>query len=293
MVRPKACRRDDYLGLVTDRTGQVHSRTVTASSRGVKGRHSTSDIPITPAPLGLGIYYYNGLVLLSHHTIHTLRYSMRYMDLLSPHLHHMTRMHMVLLCLPICPAPLNEVSGPGVQLGASFFDQLMSRVPVYSSYSRTDYTATNYGIPSSEPCLGRDSGDIGLEGDKDRSEEHDMVGSLHIRKEDDKLVFVAPASSSGVRPGPGKGKELSNGFRSMMKLIPSYSGHIASSIWRRQSDLGIIYSGGGINAQELAQVAENPDSGLSPEHRAACYITYLLESSFFTDKSGNIIHAKL
>ncbi|KAI5661384.1 hypothetical protein M9H77_20707 [Catharanthus roseus] len=45
MVRPSGRRGDDDLGPVTDRTGRVEGRTVTPSSRGVRGRHSTSDLP--------------------------------------------------------------------------------------------------------------------------------------------------------------------------------------------------------------------------------------------------------
>ncbi|KAI5668969.1 hypothetical protein M9H77_18822 [Catharanthus roseus] len=55
MVRPRARRGDDDLGALTDRTGQVEGRAVTASSLGVRGRHSTSDIPSTSAPIASGI----------------------------------------------------------------------------------------------------------------------------------------------------------------------------------------------------------------------------------------------
>ncbi|KAI5678281.1 hypothetical protein M9H77_09231 [Catharanthus roseus] len=51
MVRLGARRGDDDLGTVTDRTGRIEGRTVTASSRGVRERHSTSDIPSTSAPM--------------------------------------------------------------------------------------------------------------------------------------------------------------------------------------------------------------------------------------------------
>ncbi|KAI5652854.1 hypothetical protein M9H77_30041 [Catharanthus roseus] len=57
MVRPRARRGDDDLSAVTDRTGWVEGRVVTASSRGVRGRHSTSDIPSTFAPIAPGMYY--------------------------------------------------------------------------------------------------------------------------------------------------------------------------------------------------------------------------------------------
>ncbi|KAI5683590.1 hypothetical protein M9H77_04818 [Catharanthus roseus] len=251
MVRPVARRGDDDdLGPVTDGTGRVHGRTFIASFCDVRDRHSTSDIPCTPAPLGPGIYYNLGALgsstqpphtpVRTHRTIHTLPYPMRYMDLLSfhlsPYLHHMTRMHMLLLKYQ---QPLNEVSVQGCSR-YFFFEQLVSGVLVDSSYGTADYTTTNYNISSSEPCHGRIL-------------EHEMVGSLHIGGEDDdsdevENVPVAPVSmahtsSTSVRPGPGKGKVI----------ILSYIGHIASSIWRGQSDLGITYFGGGINIQELAQ----------------------------------------
>ncbi|KAI5672551.1 hypothetical protein M9H77_12915 [Catharanthus roseus] len=60
-----------------------------------------------------------------------------------------------------------------------------------------------------------------------------------------------------------------------------------------QSDLGLAFTGGGINEQELFDVATDPWSKLSSSDKAACYIQYLLSSSLFTDKSGNIAPSKL
>ncbi|KAI5671245.1 hypothetical protein M9H77_11609 [Catharanthus roseus] len=57
MVRPGARRCDDDLGDVTDRASRVEGRAVTASSRGVRGRHSISDIPSTSTPIAPGMYY--------------------------------------------------------------------------------------------------------------------------------------------------------------------------------------------------------------------------------------------
>ncbi|KAI5671519.1 hypothetical protein M9H77_11883 [Catharanthus roseus] len=63
----------------------------------------------------------------------------------------------------------------------------------------------------------RDTGDIELEGDKGRSEEHDEAGYPHIGGknvegnndgDEDEPISVAPTSSSGVRPGSGKDKGL-------------------------------------------------------------------------------------
>ncbi|KAI5659110.1 hypothetical protein M9H77_27903 [Catharanthus roseus] len=60
-----------------------------------------------------------------------------------------------------------------------------------------------------------------------------------------------------------------------------------------QGDLGLGFTGGGINGQELFDVATSSRSTLSRSDRAACYIQYLLGSSLFTDKSGNIVPSRL
>ncbi|KAI5667151.1 hypothetical protein M9H77_17004 [Catharanthus roseus] len=60
MVRPTGRRGDEDLGPVTDRIGCVQGCTVTTSSRGVRGRHSTSDLPSTPNPLPVGFHYDTG-----------------------------------------------------------------------------------------------------------------------------------------------------------------------------------------------------------------------------------------
>ncbi|KAI5653917.1 hypothetical protein M9H77_31104 [Catharanthus roseus] len=55
MVRPGARRGDDDLGTVIDITGLVEGRAVTVSSCGVRRRHSTSDIPSTSASIAPGL----------------------------------------------------------------------------------------------------------------------------------------------------------------------------------------------------------------------------------------------
>ncbi|KAI5672327.1 hypothetical protein M9H77_12691 [Catharanthus roseus] len=57
MVRPSGRIGDDDLGPATDRTGRVEGRTVTASSRGVRGHDSTSDLPATLTYLALGFHH--------------------------------------------------------------------------------------------------------------------------------------------------------------------------------------------------------------------------------------------
>ncbi|KAI5663002.1 hypothetical protein M9H77_22325 [Catharanthus roseus] len=108
MVRLRARKSDEDLGPVTDSISRVEGRVVTASSHGVRGRHSTSDIPPTPAPFGPGIYYDPGPVLLPNQTVCTRPYRMTLMDLLRHYLHHMIHMHMLLLCLSVCLAKIGH-----------------------------------------------------------------------------------------------------------------------------------------------------------------------------------------
>lgn len=54
MVHDEARRRDGDLDPVAGRSGQLHD-TITTSFSGLKDRHSTSDIPSTPAPAALEI----------------------------------------------------------------------------------------------------------------------------------------------------------------------------------------------------------------------------------------------
>ncbi|KAI5658559.1 hypothetical protein M9H77_27352 [Catharanthus roseus] len=124
------------------------------------------------------------------------------------------------------PIPLNKVSGPGLQLGAQFFKQLVASVPVDSSYIGADYGATDCGNPSSDARLGRDFSTSG-DGDRTRSEEPVMVGFLRIHGgeddeddggdddddddgdshgDDDEPLPVAHASSSSCRPASERGK---------------------------------------------------------------------------------------
>ncbi|KAI5671294.1 hypothetical protein M9H77_11658 [Catharanthus roseus] len=134
--------------------------------------------------------------------------------------------------------------------------------------------------------------------------------------DDHETVPMVEASSSGHRPTPGKSRPPTNptqrkkakndgweqtcpanGGPQDPVLVPSYSGHVAGSIWRGQ-DRGILKSRSryvsltdssiGINGQDLVSVAKSPRSRLSTEQMDACYVLYLLGSSLFTDKSLDI-----
>ncbi|KAI5649672.1 hypothetical protein M9H77_35677 [Catharanthus roseus] len=60
-----------------------------------------------------------------------------------------------------------------------------------------------------------------------------------------------------------------------------------------QSNLGLAFIVGGINGQELFDVATSRRSTISSIDRATCYIQYLLGSSLVTDKSVNIVPSRL
>ncbi|KAI5676922.1 hypothetical protein M9H77_07872 [Catharanthus roseus] len=172
MVRPNGRRGDDDLGHVTDRTGRVEGRTITVSSRGLKGRHSTSDLPSTPNPLPAGFHYDTGAA----------------------------------------QEPLNEFSGQSKQIGVEFFYQMVGADPQDSSYNSLGYTATAYGVSSSKPYIGRHSTDRGFEGDRGLGEEHDRVRSLHIDDEADERVDDDGDSDDGDQDdGEDAGDEDSRG----------------------------------------------------------------------------------
>ncbi|KAI5665963.1 hypothetical protein M9H77_15816 [Catharanthus roseus] len=259
MVRLSGRRGDDDLGPASDRTGRVEGRTVTASSRVHRVRLSNHHI------------YRLGLILLSHHSPDTPvpydTYGFSHPPsqpppaLYDPYVHgHSVRPHIPYRSK--VQGPMNEFSGPGKKLG-------------------------------------RASGDFGFEGDRGLDPEPAVVRSLYIDRidvervhgddvddddDDDSdedgdeeehvpMALVGIASSSGDRPRPEKEKGLIGSFTSVMRpaegdpidpeLIPSYGGN---------SDLGIMYTGGGINGQEFFDVATDPQSRLSSSDRAACYI---------------------
>ncbi|KAI5672480.1 hypothetical protein M9H77_12844 [Catharanthus roseus] len=91
-------------------------------------------------------------------------------------------------------------------------------------------------------------------------------------------------SSKWEQTGPSEGGLVDP------ELIPLYDGHVAGPIWCGQ-DRGLLKSQS--RCMELFDVATDPRSRLPSSDRAACYIQYLLGSSLFTDKIGNIAPSKL
>ncbi|KAI5662957.1 hypothetical protein M9H77_22280 [Catharanthus roseus] len=224
MVRPSGCRGDDDLGPVTGRTGRVQGRTVTASSRGVRGRHSTLDLPSTPTPLPPSFYYDTGAPGSSTQP---------------PFVPFRSR--------PPLPLHLSQTPVPYEAYGFAHPHSqppltMVGAVQPDSSYSTHSYTVRDYGVSSSEPFMERQSADLRFEGDRglgkepDRDERADDGGNGDGDDDDDdddddnddegedagddeQSVPVAPASRFDGWPHHGKEKGLTDTFISVMSKI--------------------------------------------------------------------------
>ncbi|KAI5683192.1 hypothetical protein M9H77_04420 [Catharanthus roseus] len=141
MVCPSGRRGDDDLCPVTDRTGQVQGRTVTASFRIVRGQHSTSDLPSTSTPLPAGFYYDTGAPGFSTQPLHVPFRSR------PPH-----------------PSHLSHTPVPYEAYGSAY----PHSQPPPAVYDPTHgYTAGDCGVSSFEPFIGRrHSADLGVEADR-------------------------------------------------------------------------------------------------------------------------------
>ncbi|KAI5672789.1 hypothetical protein M9H77_13153 [Catharanthus roseus] len=218
MVRSGGHRGDDDLSPVTDRIG-------------LRGRYSTSNIPSTPIPFATSFHYDTGAPGSSTQPPYV---PIRSRPPFPSYLPHTPMPYDVYGSSqsPSYPTPTlydPYVHAPSIRPHIPYrfkaWEPLNEfNVPPDSSYNTHDYTATDFGVSSSEPFIGRDSG------------EPDKVRSLHIGGEDDERVHddgddddddsndpgdeeqpvplapVAPASSSGGRPRHGKGKGLTKQF---------------------------------------------------------------------------------
>ncbi|KAI5683176.1 hypothetical protein M9H77_04404 [Catharanthus roseus] len=201
MVRPGGRRGDDD--------------TVTASSRGTRGRHSTSDLPATLIPLALSFHHGTGAhcsstqpptvpfrsrpPLQPHLSYTPVPYEVYESahpwtftppdTIYDPYLHAPT----IRPYIPYRSAaqePILEFSGQPRQIGVEFFYQMVGATPHDSSCSTHRYSHADFGVSSSEPYIGRPvdrvcEGDRAFEGDRGLGEEHDRLQALHIEGEAD------------------------------------------------------------------------------------------------------------
>ncbi|KAI5673099.1 hypothetical protein M9H77_13463 [Catharanthus roseus] len=225
MVRPGAHRGDDNLGPVTDRTGRVESRVVTVSS-------------IVPGiyydPRALGSSTQPPCILFRTRPPPSLNCSYTpipydlYGSSQAPPTSYDPYAHAPTLpfrvpgqdfphCRSKTQVPLNEVSGRGLQLGVQFFENLVSSVPVNSSYNIAKYEATDYGNPSSDAGLGRDSMMSKIAGSRQKRSKKSRPPTNPMQRKKAK-------NDNWEQTGPVDGGPLD------LVLIPSYSGHIASNL---------------------------------------------------------------
>ncbi|KAI5650316.1 hypothetical protein M9H77_36321 [Catharanthus roseus] len=311
MVRLGGRRGDHDLGPVLDKTGRVEGRTVTASSRGLRGQHSYSDIPSTPTPFATGMYYDTSApgssaqpphILIrsrppipSHHPHTPGSYdtygfshppSQPAPALYDPYVHAPSVRPNILYRSKV-QEPMNEFSGPERKLGAEFWDQIVGAVHTDSSVHDDDDDDSDEDGDEEEHVPVAPVGTASSSGGRPRSR----------NKRPDKVRDVpAPTqrkkakSSDWALTGPAEGgpinPDLIASYRDILPLercmLKSRSRYIALTSWTLSD-----------SEQELFDVTTDPQSGLSSSDWATCYIQYLLGSSLFIDKSGNVVPTKL
>ncbi|KAI5668371.1 hypothetical protein M9H77_18224 [Catharanthus roseus] len=244
MVRFGARRGDDDLGLVTDRTGRIESRAVTASSRGVRGRHSTSDIPSTSAPIGPAtrIPFRTHPPTTSHHPYTPVPYD-------SYGYSHPPQTSYD----PYAHAPSLPIRMPGLDPTQYFSKTQIPLNKVDSSYSGAEYGATARGNPSSDAGLGRESVMSKIAGSREKRPEKSRPPTNPMQKKkskNDGWEQIGPADGGPQDP----------------VLILLYSGHVVGNIWRGE-DRGILKSRSryvsliGLDIPEFSYVCTSGETG--------------------------------
>ncbi|KAI5656835.1 hypothetical protein M9H77_25628 [Catharanthus roseus] len=159
----KCLRGDDDLGPVMVMTG-------------VRGRHSISDLLSTPNPLPAGFHYDTSAPGFSTQPPPV---PFRSRPSLLSHLSHTPIPYRAYGYAHLPLHPLPAMYDPYLHAPT----QIVGAVPPDSSYNTHDYTATNYGVSSSEPFIERHSTDMYFKGDRGLGKEHDGVRSIHIDRE--------------------------------------------------------------------------------------------------------------
>ncbi|KAI5672970.1 hypothetical protein M9H77_13334 [Catharanthus roseus] len=299
MVRPSGRRRDADLGPVTDRTGQVEGLPVTASSRGVRERHSTSDLPVTHTPLAPGFHHGTGEAgsstqppavpfrsqpPLQPHLSHTL-VSMSHMDLhiypepygsahlpshptntaYDPYLHAPTVVRPRIPYRFVIQEPILYDGVQARQIGVEFFYQMLGAARQDSSCNTHGYSHAEYGVSSSDPYVPGPADRVfeGLTGSF-MSMMSKFVESRNKRPEVARDVLVPTHKRKKVKPFDWEQTKAAEGGPADPELIPSYGGYVAGRIWHGQQDLGLGLTGGlGFNALELHAITTSRQTSQS------------------------------
>ncbi|KAI5682471.1 hypothetical protein M9H77_03699 [Catharanthus roseus] len=295
MVRPSGRRGNDDVGPVTDMTGRVEGRIVTASSGGVRGRYSSSDLPATPTHLAPGFHHGTGeprssaqppaipfrsrpplQLHLSHTPVPYEPYGSAQPSsyptdtVYDPYLH-------ALIIRPRIPYR-SATQKPILE----FID--VWRCPSDFSCSTHGYSHAEYGVSSSVPYVPSPAdrvceGDIGFEGSRNK------------RPEVAREVPAPTQKGKKVKPSDWEQTEPAEGGPVNPELIPSYGGYVAGPIWRGQDRGSLKFR---LRYMELTGwELTDALTSLWPRVRAACYLQYILCSLLFSDKSGNIVPTRL
>ncbi|KAI5667388.1 hypothetical protein M9H77_17241 [Catharanthus roseus] len=251
MVRPGA-RSDDDLGAVTDRNGRVERRAVTASSRGVRGRHR----------LQLGVKFFEQLAgsVLVDSSYSGAEYG----------------------------ATARGISSSDVGLGRDSGTSRSEEVDRVGSLC----IHSSEGNEDEREDDDNDDDDDDDDDSDDDGDDHEPVpvvetsSSCHTPAPGKGKGFtgslmsvmslangpqdpvIVPSYSDHVAGCIWCGQD-----RGILKLRSRY---VSLTGWTPSDPV-----------VDLAGVANSPRSELSTEQKAACYVLYLLGSSLFTDKSGN------
>ncbi|KAI5649387.1 hypothetical protein M9H77_35392 [Catharanthus roseus] len=194
MVRPTGRRGDADLGPVTDKTGRVEGHPVTTSSRGVRGRHSTSDLPVTPTPLAPGFHY--GTCKPGSSTQPSV-VPFRSRLPLQPHLSH----------TPVPYEPYGSAHPPSHPTNTVYDPYLHAPTVVR--------TRIPYRSAIKESIL-------------------EFRGSHNKRPEVARDIPALTQKRKKVKASDWEQTEAAKGGPVDPELIPSYGGHVAGRIWRGQ-----------------------------------------------------------
>ncbi|KAI5680746.1 hypothetical protein M9H77_01973 [Catharanthus roseus] len=252
MVRPSGRRGDADLGPVMDRTGRVEGRPVTASSRGVKGRHSTSDILVTPTPLAPGFPHGTGeagsstqppAVLfrsrlplhpyLSHTSVPYEPYGSAH-----PPSHHTDIVYDPYITAPIVgrphipyrsafQEPILYDGSQARQIGVEFFDQMLGVFRQDFSCRIHGYSHAEYGVSSSDHYVPGPADRVS-ESDRVFGEEQERVRSLHIQGEaNERGDEDGGDGDGGAGDGDGGDDDHDDGDDDGDEEQPVYVAHVA------------------------------------------------------------------
>ncbi|KAI5659480.1 hypothetical protein M9H77_28273 [Catharanthus roseus] len=224
MVRYSGHRGDADLGPVTDRTGRVEGRPVTASSRGVRGQHSTSDIPVTPTPLAPSFHHGTGEAGSSIQPPAAP-------TVFRPRIPYLSAFQELIL----------YDGSKARQIGVEFIDQMLGAARQDFSCSTHGYSHADYVVSSFDHYLpgpadrgesderddddgGDGDGSYGEGGDGDGDggdDDHNDNDDDGDKEQPAYVAPVAPASGSDGRPRHGKGKGLTS---SLMLVMSKFAG---------------------------------------------------------------------